>query len=178
MPRTTADPQTRKTMYSSASADWPTPQDFFDRVNAMFGFVVDACASTTNAKAACLFAKDHPDPARRDGLAGKWARDANALHGAVWCNPPYGKEIGKWTRKAAAAARKGAPTCSPPGCGPAPCTRCARARHESPADGQALGDDSTHLSTMTRLIRARAEDSKPQPSIPMPPCAPQVAQPV
>lgn len=93
---------------SSATDNWPTPQGFFDRLNAEFGFVVDACASTDNAKAAAFYALDHPDSARRDGLAGDWASDAVALDGSVWMNPPYGRPIGAWMAKAHESAQAGA----------------------------------------------------------------------
>lgn len=69
---------------------------------------MDACSSTTNHKAPQFFALDHPDPTRRDGLAGDWATDALAAGGAVWMNPVYGRTIGAWMAKAAETARAGA----------------------------------------------------------------------
>lgn len=99
---------TSNALYSSASDDWPTPQDFYDRLDAEFGFVVDACSSTTNHKAELFYALDHLDHERRDGLAGDWAADAHAAGGSVWMNPPYGRTIADWMRKAHATARSGA----------------------------------------------------------------------
>ena len=93
---------------SSKTDNWPTPQDFFAALDAEFGFVLDACASTTNHKAASFYALDHPDEARRDGLNADWAGDADRLGGAVWMNPPYGRPIAAWMAKAHAAARSGA----------------------------------------------------------------------
>lgn len=103
-----SSPTTRSVLFSSASDDWPTPQAFFDRLNKEFGFVLDVCASATNRKAAAFYALDHPDEGRRDGLAGDWAADAAANDGAVWMNPPYGRTIGDWMRKAHATAHAGA----------------------------------------------------------------------
>lgn len=82
-------------MYSSASDNWETPQDFFDALNAEFHFTLDAAASDENAKCARYFTKE------QDGLAQDWT-------GVVWCNPPYGREVGRWVAKAAGSAEKGA----------------------------------------------------------------------
>ena len=49
-------------MFSSKTDQWETPQDFYDELNAEFGFTLDPCAD-------------------------------------VFCNPPYGREIGSWVRK-------------------------------------------------------------------------------
>ncbi|GGN07660.1 hypothetical protein GCM10009721_39180 [Terrabacter tumescens] len=104
---TTSNPAIAKVMFSSASDDWATPQAFYDEYDAEFGFVLDACSSTTNHKAPHFFALDHPDAHRRDGLTGDWAADARAHGGAVWCNPVYGRSITDWMAKAAATARAG-----------------------------------------------------------------------
>ena len=37
----------------------------------------------------------------QDGLTQPW-------EGVVWCNPPYGRQIGKWVERAALAAKAGA----------------------------------------------------------------------
>ena len=104
---TTSNPKTHATVFSSATDDWPTPQTFYDQLDAEFGFVLDACASSTNHKAPVYYGLDHPDPARRDGLAGAWAADAAAGGGATFCNPPYGRGIAAWMEKAAAEASRG-----------------------------------------------------------------------
>lgn len=82
-------------MYSSASDNWETPQDFFDALNDEFHFTLDAAASDGNAKCARYFTKV------QDGLAQDWT-------GVVWCNPPYGREVKRWVAKAAKSAGKGA----------------------------------------------------------------------
>ena len=78
-------------MFSSRSDLWETPQALFDELNAEFDFQLDACALPSNAKCARYFTPDI------DGLKQPW-------RGRVWCNPPYGREIGKWVAKAASAA--------------------------------------------------------------------------
>lgn len=99
---------TSTVLFSSASDNWPTPQSFYDRLNAEFAFVLDACSSVANHKADAFYALDHPEEARRDGLAGDWARDAETLGGAVWMNPPYGRGIAAWMEKAHATAQANA----------------------------------------------------------------------
>lgn len=74
-------------MFSSKTDLWETPQDFFDKLNEEFHFTLDLCALPENAKC-----DDYYTP-EQDGLSKKW-------HGVMWCNPPYGREIGSWVRRA------------------------------------------------------------------------------
>jgi phage N-6-adenine-methyltransferase len=82
-------------LFSSASDLWETPQDLFDTLNGEFGFTLDACAIAANAKCPKFFSP------QEDGLAQTW-------DGVVWCNPPYGRQIGKWVRKGWESAQAGA----------------------------------------------------------------------
>ncbi len=81
--------------FSSATDLWPTPQSFFDKLNAEFNFFTDVCASDDNAKCINYYTKE------TDGLAQKWA-------GSCWMNPPYGKTIGEWVKKAYESSLTGA----------------------------------------------------------------------
>lgn len=83
-------------LLSSKKMDWCTPQDFFDRLNEEFGFVLDAAATDKTAKCTLYYTPE------TDGLSQSWDRG-----GAVFCNPPYGREIGKWVKKAYEEARGG-----------------------------------------------------------------------
>ena len=74
-------------MFSSNTDVWETPQALFDRLNQEFHFNLDVCAIKENAKCARFFSPED------DGLAQEW-------FGTCWMNPPYGKEIGKWVKKA------------------------------------------------------------------------------
>lgn len=85
-----------KALLSSKNVCWCTPQDFFDTLNAEFGFVLDPAATDKTAKCALYYTP------KTDGLSQSWDRG-----GAVFCNPPYGREIGKWVRKAFEEARGG-----------------------------------------------------------------------
>lgn len=74
-------------MFSSKTDDWATPQDFFDKLNEEFDFTLDPCASLENHKCPIYFTK------LNNGLSKKW-------FGRVFCNPPYGRVIGDWVKKA------------------------------------------------------------------------------
>lgn len=80
--------------FSSATDLWATPQDFFDKLNAEFNFDLDVCATPENAKCARYFTEDD------DGLAQEWK-------GVCWMNPPYGRTIGGWMKKAYETAKQG-----------------------------------------------------------------------
>ena len=85
-------------LLSSKKMDYCTPQDFFDRLNDEFGFVLDAAATAKSAKCPAYYTPE------TDGLNSPWNP---AGGGAVWCNPPYGRETGKWVRKAYEESRSG-----------------------------------------------------------------------
>ena len=74
-------------MFSSKTCEWATPQDFFDRLNAEFKFTLDPCASAENHKCDKYYTK------AEDGLIQDWSGET------VFCNPPYGREIGRWVCK-------------------------------------------------------------------------------
>ena len=87
-------------LLSSENMCWCTPQDFFDKLNAEFGFVLDPAATDKTAKCSLYYTPE------TDGLSQSWDRG-----GAVFCNPPYGREIGKWVQKAFEEARGGVSDC-------------------------------------------------------------------
>lgn len=78
----------KQTLFSSASNEWATPQDLFDRLNALFNFTLDPCCSKENAKC------DFRYTLAEDGLAHDW------MGHRVFMNPPYGREISRWVKKA------------------------------------------------------------------------------
>jgi len=81
-------------MFSSETDLWSTPQDFFDELNAEFNFTLDPCATRENAKCARFFTVED------DGLKQDWQGET------VFCNPPYGREIGKWVKKCYEESKK------------------------------------------------------------------------
>lgn len=81
--------------FSSATDLWSTPQNLFDRLNERWHFDLDECATPANAKCARYYTE------RQDGLALAW-------RGTCWMNPPYGRTIGRWMKKAYESAKAGA----------------------------------------------------------------------
>jgi site-specific DNA-methyltransferase (adenine-specific) len=78
----------RSVHFSSTTDEWATPQLLFDELDHIFGgFTLDPCATAENAKCTRFFTRAD------DGLSKPWT-------GKVFMNPPYGREIGKWVRKA------------------------------------------------------------------------------
>lgn len=53
-------------LLSSKKMDYCTPQDFFDRLNAEFGFTLDAAATDKSAKCAAYYTPE------TDGLKSPW----------------------------------------------------------------------------------------------------------
>lgn len=84
----------KNVMFSSKTDQWETPKDFFDDLDALFHFTLDACALPENAKCEKYFTPE------MDGLKQEWG-------GVVWCNPPYGREIGRWVEKGYLSAKNG-----------------------------------------------------------------------
>ena len=82
--------------FSSNSNEWATPQDFYDKYNLEWNFTLDPCCTHENAKCAKHYTQ------AEDGLKQDWSGDR------VWMNPPYGREIGIWMKKAYEESLKGA----------------------------------------------------------------------
>lgn len=80
-------------MFSSRSEMWETPQDFFDKLNEEFHFTLDACATSENTKCEKFYSPEI------DGLSQPW-------DGIVWCNPPYGRQIGNWVERASVSSEE------------------------------------------------------------------------
>jgi len=87
------DANALRVAHSSERHDWPTPREFFGEVERLFvdrfggPFELDVAADANNHKAPRWF-----DEAA-NGLAQEW-------RGRVWCNPPYGRQVGEWVKKA------------------------------------------------------------------------------
>ena len=88
----------QKAMVSSKSNEWETPQDLFDLLNKEFHFVLDVAATKENTKCSLYYTKE------KNGLIQKWY----TANGAIWMNPPYGGQTGKWIEKAYQESLKGA----------------------------------------------------------------------
>jgi phage N-6-adenine-methyltransferase len=78
---------TNSGMMSSNNEEYETPQWLFDYFDEIYKFDLDAAASSENAKVIRYYTKED------NALALPW-------DGVVWCNPPYGRKVGKFVKKA------------------------------------------------------------------------------
>lgn len=77
-----------KGLFTSSTDEWATPQDFFHTLDKEFHFTLDPCSTDNNAKCKLHYTlKDN-------GLEQDWGGQI------VFCNPPYGRTIKDWVRKA------------------------------------------------------------------------------
>jgi len=83
-------------MMTSTRDDWETPPEIFNPLNEEFEFTLDPCATPRTAKCTKYFTPE------QDGLRQSWAGEV------VFMNPPYGRQIGRWVRKAWEESRRGA----------------------------------------------------------------------
>ena len=75
------------TQASSEKDYWETPQWLFDELHKEHNFTIDVAASDDNAKLPTYYTVVD------DALKKIW-------EGRVFCNPPYGREVKKWVKKA------------------------------------------------------------------------------
>jgi len=83
-------------LFRSESTEWETPQALFDELATIFRFTLDACATATNTKCERYFSLEE------DALSRSWGTEV------VWMNPPYGRQVGAFVKKAFEAAMEGA----------------------------------------------------------------------
>lgn len=83
-------------LFSSKTNEWATPLALFQELDQEFGFTLDPCATPQNAKCKKFYTIED------DGLKQNWGGHR------VFCNPPYGREIGRWVEKCYREAQKGA----------------------------------------------------------------------
>lgn len=84
-------------MFTSNSEEWETPPALFKQLDEIFHFNIDVCATKENAKCPLYFTKEE------NGLEQEW-------NGVCFCNPPYGRSLGRWLEKAAKEEKRGVKT--------------------------------------------------------------------
>ena len=82
--------------YSSKSDEWETPPEIYADLHKEFAFTLDP--ASTNQNAVCPKFFTYAD----DGLSQDW------FHDIVFLNPPYGRSIKHWIKKAYEESLKGA----------------------------------------------------------------------
>ena len=78
--------------FKSTNQEWETPDDLFNKIDSMFHFTCDVCASATNTKCQKYWSESN------SCLDKVW-------DGINWMNPPY-KDMKKWVIKAYNESRK------------------------------------------------------------------------
>jgi phage N-6-adenine-methyltransferase len=73
--------------FNRPKIDYETPDDIFEPLDLEFGFTLDVAAHEGNAKCKDFFTEDD------NGLLQPW-------HGVCWMNPPFGRVMKKWVKKA------------------------------------------------------------------------------
>jgi phage N-6-adenine-methyltransferase len=95
-----------RTAMSSLDDTWSTPYDFYVKVDREFDFGLDAAALQSSTLVAMnWYGPDHQDTTRTDAFVRDWTADAAGK--AIWLNPPYGRTIKEWMRKADEESKKG-----------------------------------------------------------------------
>ncbi|MEP0264204.1 phage N-6-adenine-methyltransferase [Dokdonia sp.] len=84
-----------KVLFSSNHTTWETPQWLFDKLEEEFNFTLDPCCVKETAKCKKYYTPED------DGLIQDWSGET------VFVNPPYGRDIVHWVRKANQEAQKG-----------------------------------------------------------------------
>lgn len=80
--------EVRAYMPQSKTDEWATPRDLFESLDRKYHFNLDPCANAENHVCERYFTKEE------NGLLQDWS-------GArVFCNPPYGKPLRDWVKKA------------------------------------------------------------------------------
>ena len=82
------DKQSQQIMFSSDSSEWQTPHAFYDKLDRTFSFDLDPCATPLTAKCEKYFTPEE------NGLLQDWSGHR------VFMNPPYGRGVDKWLKKA------------------------------------------------------------------------------
>ena len=65
-------------MMGTGNGEYSTPQWLFDKLDSIFNFTVDLCATKKNAKCEKYYSR-----LKKNSFKKKWS-------GVGWCNPPYG----------------------------------------------------------------------------------------
>ena len=73
-----------KSLFSSNSSEWETPIELFNEYNNIFNFTLDLCASESNHLCSKYFTLYDS------------CFDHRIVGECIWCNPPYGRSIGKF----------------------------------------------------------------------------------
>lgn len=82
--------------WKGKGSNWATPPELYEALNKEFGFTLDVCAEAWNAKHSNYIAEE------QNSLLSDWKNNV------CFMNPPYGKILVEWIKKAYESSLKGA----------------------------------------------------------------------
>ena len=81
-------------LHSSKDDSWRTPPEVFSALNQEFNFTLDAASTEENSLCGTHITQE------QDALGDTPWSEYIQTPGAVWLNPPYGRNVGLWVRRA------------------------------------------------------------------------------
>jgi site-specific DNA-methyltransferase (adenine-specific) len=101
-----------KVHFKSSDREWETPDAVFQPLKKEFNILIDVCANAENTKCKTYFDR------KLNGLTANWAEKLKFVsmtivgnrEAACWMNPPYGRGIDKWIKKAYDESLRGVTT--------------------------------------------------------------------
>lgn len=96
-----------KVHFKSSDREWETPEAVFQPLKKEFNIQVDVCANAENTKCKAYFDR------KINGLTTDWGKALSKFtdkEKACWMNPPYGRGIDNWIKKAHDESLKGVTT--------------------------------------------------------------------
>ncbi len=88
-------------LFSSNSSAWVTPDWLWEELDIEFEFDLDAAASAENTKVSFYYTEED------DALVQPWYNREQGVR-SIWVNPPYGRGIVNWVKKAFVESQRGA----------------------------------------------------------------------
>jgi site-specific DNA-methyltransferase (adenine-specific) len=88
--------EVKQSWFKAKSHEYETPDSIFVPLNREFRFTLDVAANNLNAKCESFYSKDD------DGLSQDWGINV------CWMNPPFGRVMKSWVKKAYESALNGA----------------------------------------------------------------------
>jgi len=93
---------------TSKDETWTTPKKTFDDLNKEFNFGLDAAALQSSALCSFWYGPDNLEEQYQDAFTRDWHKDCTERGiTTVFLNPPYGRTIKQWMKKAHKEALKG-----------------------------------------------------------------------
>lgn len=90
-------PQNNPQIFTSKKHDWRTPKKLFDNLNSEYNFWIDLASDDKNNLCPIFLTE------KQNALKQNWfelAKLNKRVSDYAWCNPPYGRNLVVWIKKA------------------------------------------------------------------------------